>query len=593
MRIRTRLTLLAFLSISAVLMNILALVYLARAVSDSLGVIDRVRERQLTASQMDAHLRDAEAALYRYQFEGERGFADQFRSKMTFFAGDIEQYRSLSTDQLSADWALQLNQSRLQAESAGENLISLHDQQTTDLQTFLDLQVRLTDLLFNTVKAGRPQDPAWQAAVTGIYEASRTMLTSVTSYVASPDETKRVQFTDAAVTLHQNAAQFSGLAETVQEKDWLNQIGSSSQELQNLGSQLIGARDLQQSQFANFIAIIFNAGQQTIVGKIQPHEAELLTRAQQAVQTAVRTAVAGSLGVALLITLAAGWLVYQLSRQMNSSILALLNGAERVAGGDLRTPVALTGRDELSRLAVSFNNMMDGLHNREERLRAMAVRMTHIQDEERHLIGLDLHDGLTQLVISANMHLNALNAVAGHRLEAPALQELDVSRSLVRQSIDEARKVIAELRPTVVDDLGLDEGLRRYAVEICESHHWEYEIISDLGGLEIARPVQTAIFRIAQEALANVSKHAQAHKVRVELLIQQQNLQFSVQDWGRGFDPAELAGELSHLGLVSMQERAGMLGGICEIRSKMGEGTLVEVKIPLTALADRSKDAEK
>src|SRR5512140_3497634 len=98
MRIRTRLTILALLFISAVLMNILALVYLARAVSNSLGVIERVRERQLTASQMDAHLRDAEAALYRYLFEGERGFSDQFYSKMALFASDVEHYRALTDD---------------------------------------------------------------------------------------------------------------------------------------------------------------------------------------------------------------------------------------------------------------------------------------------------------------------------------------------------------------------------------------------------------------------------------------------------------------------------------------------------------------
>lgn len=87
--------------------------------------------------------------------------------------------------------------------------------------------------------------------------------------------------------------------------------------------------------------------------------------------------------------------------------------------------------------------------------------MAQIQDEERRLIGLDLHDGLTQLIISANMHLNSLVALMGVKMGAPAIQELDVSRTLVRQAIDEARRVISELRPTVVEDFGLEEGLRR------------------------------------------------------------------------------------------------------------------------------------
>lgn len=593
MSIHNRLLALALLFVTAVVLNILALVYLAQAVSNALGVIERVRERQLTASQMDAHLRDAEAALYRYQFEGERGFADQFVSKITFFASDVERYRALADDQTARDWAAQLDQSRLQAESIGDQLIGLRDQQTADLQSFLDTQVYFTDLLLNSVKPTRPDDPAYQLAVTGMYEASRAMLISVTSYVASPDETKRGQFTEAVVSLRQNMMQFGSLLETAQERGWLTQISATAGDLQKLGSQLIGARDLQQSQFANFISIVFNAGQQMIVGKIQPHEAELLNQAQQAVQEAVRTAVIVSVGVPLFITLAAGWLVYRLARQMNTSVDALLRGADRVAGGDLRTPVALSGNDELSRLAVSFNNMMDGLLSREERLRAMLGRMAQIQDEERRLIGLDLHDGLTQLVISANMHLNALNALASSKLEPAALQELDVSRSLVKQSIDEARKVIAELRPNVVEDFGLKAGLRRYVSETCEAQHWAYEIVTEMHELEIALPMQTAIFRIAQEALSNVSKHAQTQKVRVELSANDQRLLLSVQDWGRGFDSADLDGKLSSLGLVSMQERAGMLGGVCRIRSKAGEGTLVEVEIPRSALAERSQNVEK
>lgn len=593
MAIRNRLLILVFLFVTAVLVNILALVYLARAVSNSLGVIERVRERQLTASQMDAHIRDAEAALYRYQFEGERGFADQFDSKMALFASDVEHYRTITDDQISHNWAGQLDQSRLQAEAAGKQLIALHDSQTGNLQVFLDQQVSLTDLLLNKVKPVRPDDRAYQASVTGMYEASRTVLTSITSYVASPDESKRGQFTESVVLLQQNITQFANLAQTTQEREWLSQVTTTSLDLQKIGSQLISTRDLQQSQFANFIAIVFNAGQQTIVGKIQPYEAELLNQAQQSVENAVRAAVMISVGVPLLITLAAGWLVYRLARQMNTSVNALLRGADRVAGGDLRTPVALSGSDELSRLAASFNNMMDGLLNREERLRAMIGRMAQIQDEERRLIGLDLHDGLTQLVISANMHLNALNALASPKLEPAALQELDVSRSLVKQSIDDARKVIAELRPTVVEDFGLEDGLRRYASETCEAHHWSYEIVTEMRGLKIAPPTQAAIFRIAQEALSNVSKHAQTQKVRVELSANDQRLLLSVQDWGRGFDPVNLEEELSHVGLVSMQERAGMMGGVCQIRSKVGQGTLVEVEIPRTALAERSENVER
>jgi signal transduction histidine kinase len=360
--------------------------------------------------------------------------------------------------------------------------------------------------------------------------------------------------------------------------------------LQQLGSQLIGTRDLQQSQFANFIALVFNASQQTIVGRIQPHEAELLNQAQANVQNAVQTAVLVSVITPLLITLVAGWFVYRLGRQMTNSVNALLHGASRVAAGDLRTPVELAGHDEHARLAASFNSMMDDLASREERLRALLSRMAQIQDEERRLIGLDLHDGLTQLMISTNMHLNALNALAASRLDPSALQELDVSRSLIKQAIDEARKVIAELRLTVVDDFGLEEGLRRYVSEVSEAHHWSYEVTIATPDVIIAPAVRTAIFRIVQEALSNVGKHASTQRVRVDLNTDDRCLVLRVQDWGRGFELTEPTDDLSHVGLVSMQERAAMMGGVCHIASKVGEGTLVEVQIPLMALIERKQD---
>ena len=126
------------------------------------------------------------------------------------------------------------------------------------------------------------------------------MLASVTSYVASPDETKRGQFTEAAVALNDHIVQFAALLTTGPESAWLDRIKTSAARLQQLGSQLIGTRDLQQSQFANFIALVFNASQQTIVGRIQPHEAELLNQAQANVQNAVQTAVLVSVITPLL-----------------------------------------------------------------------------------------------------------------------------------------------------------------------------------------------------------------------------------------------------------------------------------------------------
>ncbi len=585
MSLRARLTLLVILFASAVLLNILALVYLTNAVSRSLALIEGVRERQLIATQMDAHLRDAEAAIYRYQIEGEIGFVYQFNTKMDYFASDVEQYRTLAGDPISRGWGLSLDQARVQVRDLGTQLIELRDSQSQNLESLFATQAELTDILLATAKPANPQSTEYQRSVDGMYEASRSMLTAVTAYIASPDEETHVQFTDAVVQFRQNEADFGKYSSSAEQKDLAAQIHSIFATQQNLGAQLISQRDLQQSLFANFIATVFGAGQETIVEKIQPHEASQLVTAQENVRRAVSTATGVSLILPIMITVLAGWLVYRLSRQMNLSVAALLKGADRVAGGDLQTPVALTGSDELARLALAFNNMMSELASREEGLRTLIGRMAQIQDEERRLIGLDLHDGLTQLIISANMHLNALNALAASGLDSQAEQELTLSRELVRQSIEEARKVIAELRPTVVEDFGLEEGLRRYVSEVCEAEKWTYNIVSDTGGIAVPPPVDAAIFRIAQEALTNTRKHANTNRVRVELCADERHLHLRVEDWGRGFDPTQMDDDLIHLGLVSMQERAQMLGGVCSVQSQPGKGTVVEISIPLSTLS--------
>ncbi len=593
MSLRARLIVFVLLFGSAVLTNILALIYLARSISNSLGAIENIRQRQLVAVQMNAHLRDAEAALYRYQIDGEIGFKSQFIEQLNNFSSDLGQYRQLAGESNEQQWAATLDVAYQQSLSTGNDLIALRDRQTSHLDDFLNAQSGFSAFLSNNVMPNRSDDPEYQAIVSNMQDSSRSMLSAVTGYLASPDESKRVQFTDAVVAFQQAVNNFGNIAKSDNEKRWAGETLVTFNSLKLLGTQLISGRDLQQSLYANFISIIFSASQQTIVGKIEPHETEKFTQEQQALLQAVNTASVASILAAAAISVIAILFMSHLSRQINTRATALLDGAERVTHGNLEEPVAISGEDEFGQLATSFNTMMRELANREDRLRAMIGRMAQIQDEERRLIGLDLHDGLTQLIISANMHLNTLNSQIGSKLNAQTLQSLDVSRTLIKQSIDEARKVISELRPTMVDDLGLERGLRQYVTEVCEEQNWEAEIFTDTHGLQIEHSMEASIFRIAQEALTNVRKHARTQRVRVELSVEDQSLVLRVQDWGQGFDAALIQkDEAEHLGLVSMQERAQMINGVCKIESQVGKGTRVEVRIPLASVAQRSEDGK-
>jgi signal transduction histidine kinase len=235
-------------------------------------------------------------------------------------------------------------------------------------------------------------------------------------------------------------------------------------------------------------------------------------------------------------------------------------------------------------IALGNARLYHDLAEREERVRALMQRMAQIQDEERRLIGLDLHDGLTQLILSAYMHLNALHAQLTASTDARTRAELAQSRALLKRAIDEARRVIAELRPTVVEEFGLAEGLRRYASEVAEAEGWTCETEIDVDGMDLSTPAQAAIFRIAQEALSNARKYAETRRIRVVLRTDQTQLLLAVRDWGRGFNPDAPVPEADRIGLVGMKERAHMLGGACEISSQPGQGTTVTVRVPLAAL---------
>ena len=242
--------------------------------------------------------------------------------------------------------------------------------------------------------------------------------------------------------------------------------------------------------------------------------------------------------------------------------------------------------------AVALGNarLYKSLAEREERVRTLMEKMAQIQDEERRLIGLDLHDGLTQIIISAHMHLNTLSAMSAESAGSRTRQELDISRALIKRAIDEARRVIGELRPTVVEDFGLAEGLRHYVTDVSLTEGWQSEAQISLNDIALSSPAETAIFRIAQEALSNARKYSGTRAIRVELRPADANLQLTVQDWGRGFDLAALPNERDRFGLVGMHERARMLGGTCDIRSKPGQGTTVCVRMPLAALVEVKRE---
>jgi PAS domain S-box-containing protein len=208
-------------------------------------------------------------------------------------------------------------------------------------------------------------------------------------------------------------------------------------------------------------------------------------------------------------------------------------------------------------------------------------KRAELLEEERRHIAYELHDGLAQLVTSAHQHLQAF--AARYRPRSPqARQDLGRALDLAQRSAQEVRRVISGLRPTALDDLGLG-GALQMQVAALRADGWAITFQSTLGDERQQPALETVIFRVAMEALANIRKHAQT--TRALLLLERQAACFRllVQDWGCGFDPAatSAAGLGERIGLRGMRERMALVGGRCDIDSALGGGTRVVATAPL------------
>ncbi len=243
--------------------------------------------------------------------------------------------------------------------------------------------------------------------------------------------------------------------------------------------------------------------------------------------------------------------------------------------------------------ALENARLYEELAERERDLHDLVGRMMTAQEEERRRVAYEVHDGFTQTAAAAYRRL-ALFAEHRPPESAQDREDLEEAVALVRRTVGEARRVIANLRPTALDDFGLATAVRMQTEEMrAEGYETTYE--ETLGEARLPATLETALFRVAQEALTNVRKHAQTDRVRVALGLRDGAVRLEVSDRGRGFAPAEAkqeAGPGERVGLSSMRERIALLGGALEIRSEPGSGTSVVAEVPLAGTGEGSDGGE-
>jgi PAS domain S-box-containing protein len=215
------------------------------------------------------------------------------------------------------------------------------------------------------------------------------------------------------------------------------------------------------------------------------------------------------------------------------------------------------------------------------RQRELAQRLELLEAQERRKIGQELHDRIGQALAVAKLNLEIIADQVDARTQEAVGKRLEDTRALLQEAIVQSRDIVAELRPP-----GLDEHGLRVALELlAETWATRLDIPIRVSGAALARQisplVDTALLRIAQEALANAAKHAEARQIELVLTADDARLNLEVRDDGRGFVPAPAASE-SH-GLHIMRERAEAVGAQVEVDSRPGQGTRVVVRVPRQA----------
>jgi PAS domain S-box-containing protein len=203
-------------------------------------------------------------------------------------------------------------------------------------------------------------------------------------------------------------------------------------------------------------------------------------------------------------------------------------------------------------------------------------RLLEIQERERQLVSYEIHDGLAQYLAGALMHFQAYAHEPGART---ASQNLEDGLRLLQAAAVESRRLIGGLRPPALDELGLIEAIESLVAEAREDIP-RVEFHHALSGQRLPPPLETMVFRIVQEALTNVRKHASAKTLAVTLERATGRVLARVADDGRGFDPAAVPED--RFGLEGIRQRARLFGGRCRIDSAPGQGATVEVSLPLT-----------
>lgn len=245
-----------------------------------------------------------------------------------------------------------------------------------------------------------------------------------------------------------------------------------------------------------------------------------------------------------------------------------------------RDRIAPAARDALEAIAAQIGTAIARI-GAVEKLREeqqFLKQVLDLQERERRLVAYEIHDGLAQQLTGGKMQLQALRLLQDRHCEK-AERDFDTLEHLLSDGLVEARALIAGLRPMILDELGVVAAIDHLIHEIVQRESLDIEFVYEDDLDRLVPPLETAVFRVAQEALNNALHHSRSDSILVELTVRDNCVRVAVEDWGVGFEPNQV--QETRFGLRGIRERARLLGGRAYVDSATGLGTCIAVEFPL------------
>jgi signal transduction histidine kinase len=298
------------------------------------------------------------------------------------------------------------------------------------------------------------------------------------------------------------------------------------------------------------------------------------TTAREEVREMFVNGVVGGTIIILVVVIVA----LMLARAVERPVAALSRAAESASRGAFES-VTAAGPREIAQLANTFNTMLARRLEVERELKALSERLLLVQEEERTRIARELHDDLGQALTALKMDVGGfLSMTQPSAADEPLRNRI---MATLDETVTAVQRLSSELRPGVLDDLGLPDAIEAEALRFERRTGIECELsLPKHAELRVSSPAATAIYRIVQEALTNVARHANASRVEVRLRERPEELLLEIRDDGRGITDEEASNPRS-LGLIGIRERADIVGGTVHFEGVTGRGTIVSVRIPM------------